>query len=72
MSNVYFPHALYICDGKKGCGKSSGCFLNGGECHHTTTLRNALNGTADKSGGFDEFRFEKRVFNGDTIYWERC
>lgn len=29
------PVVFYLCDGKKPCSSSPGCYLNGGECKHT-------------------------------------
>ena len=41
---------LYVCDGKKGCGKPS-CldYDSSSSCHHTSDLSHALYGEHDQS-----------------------
>ena len=34
---------IYICDGRKWCGSTEGCYLNGGPCSHTKELSHAKN-----------------------------
>lgn len=36
------PKVLYLCDGLRPCGGSSGCYRNGGECRHTANEGHAL------------------------------
>lgn len=33
----------YLCDAKKPCHVSGGCFINGGECSHTLDKEHAKN-----------------------------
>ena len=51
---------VFVCDGKKeDCGKT-GCFKNGGECHHTSDINHAANfiPIKNKMGGTVRF-YEK-------------
>lgn len=34
---------IYICDGRKWCGNTEDCYLNGGLCGHTKELSHAKN-----------------------------
>lgn len=38
-SNVQSSEKLYLCDGKKSCNTSCGCYKNGGECYSTTDYK---------------------------------
>ena len=35
------PIVMYLCDGEKECGKTDGCYLNGGKCRHTIEEKHA-------------------------------
>lgn len=34
---------VYICDGRKWCGASGDCYMNGGFCKHTKQIEHAKN-----------------------------
>lgn len=53
---------LWLCDGMKECRRSVGCFLNGGDCRHTTSARHAL-----KERGM----FDRLIFNStNEAFWQ--
>lgn len=33
----------FLCDGLMDCNQSPGCFLNGGQCRHTSAMQHAKN-----------------------------
>lgn len=36
------PDKFFLCDGLKECRKSASCYMNGGDCKHTSTANHAL------------------------------
>lgn len=44
----------YICDGQLPCAKEAGCFLNGGDCLHTSDISHAKNFKSSKELASEE------------------
>ena len=57
---------LYLCDGLKECRKNWNCYMQGGECKHTTSFKHALYKDSE-SGYFEECMYEC----GRVAYWEK-
>ena len=60
------PDYFFLCDGLKECRKSVTCYMNGGECKHTTTFKHALY-KDNESTTFDAISYNCTK----TCYWER-
>lgn len=58
------PIVLYVCDGKKPCADSPGCFMNGGECNHTRDENHARYKTNERHESVHVGN------NGSVTFWE--
>ena len=69
---------MFLCNGKKECGKSGGCYVCQGECMHTSDVNYAINEdykdpaklkAARQSG---KFKRVSSFYNYvDDQYWEK-
>lgn len=71
MNQRNIPEFIFLCDGKKECHESPFCYINGGECKHTTSLRHSKNGYSDiKRPNYKDFEAEE-YDNTLTKYFEK-
>lgn len=65
------PMFIFLCDGNKECHKSLFCYMNGGECKHTSSRKHSKNGYGlDKKPDIKDFE-EETGENNLIVYFEK-